>query len=115
MSEQKQNSPVASIALPSADLISYRFDQNDKNFADLKSANTKQFDTLNEKLDIWAGKFQTKEDAATADKAMETQHREDIVRLQTQIDDFKKSVKWWISTIIAIMGVLVMLYAIHSR
>lgn len=71
---KKIDQPVAAIPLPSADLITYRFDQTDK-----------RFDELNETLKDFAGTFMTKEEIMS----LKAQHDKDISDIWDKFADLR--------------------------
>lgn len=99
MANKSSSSAVASIPLPSADLINYRFDQNDL-----------QFEKLNKKLDDMTTNFVTQAYVAKLKADADEKHQ----NLQKQLDDIRSSAKWWVGTIIAAAGIVVASFEIFK-
>lgn len=100
MAKQPDTKTVAAIPLPSADLINYRFDQNDR-----------QFEKLNKKLDDMTTNFVTQAYITELKSESDAKHKD----FQKQIDDIKKNAKWWVGTIVAIAGIIVATVAIFHK
>lgn len=81
--DQPQATAIPAIPVPSADLINYRFDQNDKALKEMKDESTKRFDALNTKLDDITTTFLTKEEA----HSLKEEHDKDIRAIWKKFDD----------------------------
>jgi hypothetical protein len=88
--------------MPNPDLINYRLDQSDKNLTEFRKESSSQFDQLGQKLDFMTTTFATKTDI----KELQIQADKEHVALWGAIEDIKKSAKWWVGTIIAVVGVI---------
>ena len=99
MNDTANTKTVATVPLPSADLINYRFDQADR-----------QFDKLNKKLDDMTTNFVTSAYVAQLVSDGDKKH----TALQQQIDDIKRNAKWWVGVILTICTIAVAAVAIFK-
>lgn len=93
--------PTVAVLVMSADLISYRFDQHDKNLAEFKAEAKEELGSISSKLDNMTAVFETKVDATKA-------HSD----LWEAFDEFKRNVKWWVTTLIALVVAAATLYSV---
>lgn len=77
---------VPSVSMPSADLINFRFDQNDK-----------KLDGITVQIDSLINGLATKEELTD----LKEESAEEYKRLWGAINGIKASAKWWVATIIA--------------
>lgn len=99
MAKDKAQAVVPSVQMPSADLINYRFDQNDKNVKELKDESAKNFEDLNGKLDTLTNTFATKEELKVVDDV----HKAEVAAINKRLDNF---VWYWRALIIAVFTAL---------
>lgn len=100
--DQNQHNPLATIPLPSADLINYRFDAQDKAIKELRTEAKQNFDALNHKLDYLSETFVTRVEFSDFRTAAD-KDRKDI---WTAIDSFRRAARWWVATLIAFATML---------
>lgn len=92
---------VTAVPVMSADLISYRFDQHDKNLADFKHEAKEELNNISNKLDKMTTVFETKVDAAKA-------HQD----IWDAFANFTRNVKWWVTTLIGFVVAVATIYSI---
>lgn len=92
---------VPTVPMPSADLINFRFDQQDKSIKELKADNKQNFDALSNKLDMLTNTFITKEEARVLKEERDAKFRE--------IDKKFSSYQWyWRAAVVAILSAISM-------
>lgn len=93
--------PTVAVPVMSADLISYRFDQHDKNLAEFKQEAKHELSSISNKLDNMTTVFETKVDAAKA-------HSD----LWDAFEGFTRNVKWWVTTLVGLVVAAATLYSV---
>lgn len=101
-SDEIEGKPIAAIPLPSADLINFRFDQQEKTVQEFKKEAGRQFDQLNEKLDYMSTTFVTRVELTEMQTTADKEH----VALWGDIKAIRTAAKWWVATGIAAVASL---------
>lgn len=111
MVKKNIHDPIATIPLPSADLINFRFDALEKAQSTLRSENKQNFDILSHKLDYMVETFITRTEFNDFRSTKDQEHKE----IWVSINNTKNSFKFWVTTAVAVAGVIAVVIATYIK